>query len=69
LALSGGTRRPIPLFHWSLVASRVDPLDEAYVLRLFERPDVTVIIKGLADGLDPHLWSTRYLAERCGEMM
>ncbi|CAM9810926.1 unnamed protein product, partial [Ectocarpus sp. 13 AM-2016] len=48
---------------------RIDPLDEAYVLGLFERPDVTVVIKGLANGLDPHLWNTRYLNERCGEMM
>lgn len=39
------------------------------MLGLFERPDVTVIIKGLANGLDPLLWSTRYLAERCGEVM
>lgn len=36
---------------------------------LFERPDVTVIIKGLGDALDPRLWSTRYLLERCGELM
>ncbi|CAN0501692.1 unnamed protein product, partial [Scytosiphon promiscuus] len=43
--------------------------DEAYVLSLFERPDVTVVVKGLADLLDPHLWSTRYLTERCGEIM
>ena len=48
---------------------RIDPLDEGYILRLFETPDVTVVIKGLANGLDPHLWSTRYLAERCGEVM
>ncbi|CAN0293610.1 unnamed protein product, partial [Hapterophycus canaliculatus] len=43
--------------------------DEAYVLRLFERPDLTVILKGLADHLDPYLWSSRYLTERCGEIM
>lgn len=49
--------------------SRIDPLDEAYVLGLFERPDITVVIKGLANGLDPHLWNTHYLKERCGEMM
>lgn len=48
---------------------RIGPLDEGYILRLFERPDVTVVIKGLANSLDPHLWSTRYLAERCGEIM
>eukprot|EP00903_Cladosiphon_okamuranus_P010291 g9742.t1 len=49
--------------------TRIDPLDEAYVLRLFERPDVTVVINGLATGLDPDLWNTRFLAERCGEIM
>ncbi|CAN0502422.1 unnamed protein product, partial [Ectocarpus sp. 12 AP-2014] len=54
---------------FSKSGTRIDPLDEAYVLGLFERPDVTVVIKGLANGLDPHLWNTRYLNERCGEMM
>ncbi|CAN0011675.1 unnamed protein product, partial [Ectocarpus sp. 4 AP-2014] len=54
---------------FSTSGTRIDPLDEAYVLGLFERPDVTVVIKGLANGLDPHLWNTRYLNERCGEMM
>ncbi|CAM9360246.1 unnamed protein product [Ascophyllum nodosum] len=48
---------------------RLDPLDEAYVLGLFERPDLTVIVKGLAKRLDPTIWNTRYLAERCGTVM
>ena len=57
------------LFRAVGINRRLDPLDEAYVLGLFERPDLTVIVKGLAKRLDPTIWNTRYLAERCGTVM
>ena len=57
------------LFRAVGINPRLEPLDEAYVLGLFERPDLTVIVKGLAKRLDPTIWNTRYLAERCGTVM
>lgn len=47
----------------------LDPMDQKYIMELFERPDVTVIIKGLSKNLDPDIWNTRYLEERCGSIM
>jgi hypothetical protein len=47
----------------------VDPVDEAYLCKIMDRPDVTLIIKGLSEGLSPHLWSESYLRARCGNLM
>ncbi|CAM9870516.1 unnamed protein product [Discosporangium mesarthrocarpum] len=41
--------------------------DKQYILRLFERPDITVVIRGLTTGLDATKWSLPYLTERCGD--
>lgn len=32
-----------------IARNMIDPLDEAYLCQLFDRPDITVIIKGLAE--------------------
>jgi len=44
----------------------VHPADEAFFGALMDRPDVTLVVKGLAEGLAPHLWSEPYLRARCG---
>jgi len=44
----------------------VHPADEAFIGALMDRPDVTLVVKGLAEGLTPHLWSEPYLRARCG---
>ena len=47
----------------------VPPSDAAYIAVLMDRPDVTLVIKGLAEDLSPHLWSEPYLRARCGNLM
>ena len=47
----------------------IPPSDAAYIAVLMDRPDVTLVIKGLAEDLSPHLWSEAYLRAQCGNLM
>ncbi|CAM9938306.1 unnamed protein product, partial [Phaeothamnion confervicola] len=47
----------------------VSPADARYLISLFERPDITVVVKGLGDDLTSSVWSTAFLETRCGDAM
>lgn len=47
----------------------IDPLDESYFSYLLDRPDITLVIKGLSQGLTPHLWSEAYIRARIGNLL
>jgi hypothetical protein len=45
---------------------KIGPVDLEFILAMMERPDITLVIEGLSDGLDPELWSMEGIEERTG---
>ena len=47
----------------------ISPVDVSFMLAMFAKPHITIIIKGAHEGLSPTLWNWEYLRRRCGSIM